>query len=127
VQKTRSDEALDNPAGLAPYGRSRDPDVVRFHVALLRIVDGKGSVYDNLATILGSTPKAVKQRVKRARADYKDLERDGPTDELDADDKRYLALRYGRSNDPGVQEWMAKHGIVPQRFRTNRRSGRGAA
>ncbi len=77
-----------------------------FNVALLDLTDGRGSVVRNLAIVTGMTPDAVKSRVKRARFDYTDEDRDPSAADLDPDESRYFASVYKDSNDPAVREWI---------------------
>ena len=80
-----------------------------YNFALLRLVDGRGGIYENLSVLTGQTIDSLKSRVKRARHDY------GPEDEaaerpdvLDHDESRYMEAMYGRSKNPEVRAFMAK-------------------
>ena len=79
-----------------------------FNIALLKIVDAKGSVLEHLTHITGMSVDSLKGRIKRARFDYDDVD-NGPGYELDNDERRYLARRYGSSEDPSVQDFLSKN------------------
>ncbi len=96
-----------------------------FDKALLRIVDGKGSVVRNLVEVTGLTVDSIKSRVKRARYDYEETEADKPV--LDGELRRYLAGRYRKSKDPIIRNWMAESVTSPTRKRPDWRSSRDSA
>lgn len=84
---------------------------VQFNVALWKLTKEKGSVLENLAVIasygrnVSVTADAIKGIVKRVEFEYSPEEIE-PEDGLDNDEKRYLAKRYGDSDDPAVREFL---------------------
>jgi hypothetical protein len=106
MKECRLASVQDEPA---PVKRERYQHTPRsFNVALLRIVDGKGSTLEHLAEITGLSIDSLKGKIKRARYDYTDEERDGPANDLDSDERRYFARYYGRESDPEVQEFLSR-------------------
>jgi hypothetical protein len=91
------------------------------NIALFRIVEGKGSVYQSLAVVLGITPNAVKCRVDDARWRYPSEDLDPEMVGLTAADKKYLAARIAQSEDPASIEFAAKIHTA-RRARPDRRS-----
>jgi hypothetical protein len=84
-----------------------------FNIALMDIVDGRGSTIDRLAIVTGLTHDSIKARVKRARYDYKDLP--DATPELEADEKRYYARLWGNSKNPEVQDFLMRTNACSRR------------
>lgn len=92
-----------------------------FHVALWRIVKGKGSVLHNLSIIASYgqnrpfSVDAIKAIVKRVEFDYpaEDVE---PDEGLSIEDARYLQRRYARETDPAVREFLRQN-VSPTRSR----------
>ncbi len=105
-----------------------------FNLAVLRIVDGKGSPAANLAVITGMSIDSIKSRACRARYEYTDAqvsEVDGGI-ALDRDERRYMVEYYKSSKDPAVRSWMGEHVNSAPRKRPdcrtegNRNKGRAA-
>ncbi len=110
--------ALDTvPPRVVPEGRT-------FNAAIMKLLDGKGSVLENLSVITGLTKDSLKSRAKRVRYDYADDAIEPAADELDADEKRYYAARYKDSNNPAVREWMAQHVNAPTRRKPDARGSK---
>ncbi len=103
--------AQDGPTRREKRAIRRFRKVVRrersFNIALLRIIDGKGSIVENLTQITGMSIDSIKGRVKRARYDY--VEDESEPTILDADERRYLSRYYADSTDPRVQEFINQH------------------
>jgi hypothetical protein len=94
-----------------------------YNVALLRIVDGRGALYENLHVLTGLSVDSLKSRVKRARWDYPDGEEPAV---LDGDEKRALSRFYRNSDDPAVRDFLVNIN-APPRKRPDWRSSAGEA
>lgn len=93
------------------------------NIALYRIVEGKGSVYESLATVMGISPNAAKCRVNHARYAYPSADLDPNAGKFSEADRRYF-LKYTKPGESkAVRDWAA--GVVaPRRARPDVR-GRG--
>jgi hypothetical protein len=95
-----------NPASMSDLRKlSRTKE---FNLALLHICNGRGSVVSHLATATGLSVDGIKSRVKRARFDYTDEDRDGPTNVLSSSEARYMSRAYRSSSDPAIQEFLSQ-------------------
>jgi hypothetical protein len=116
-------DVVPRPAPI-PKARSDRPAFVAFNRALLDLVDGNGSIYENLSIITRMTVDSMKSRVKRARWSYPEDERPAPR--LDHEEAAYLTKAYGRTDDPAVREFLRSI-RAPKRSRPDGRSGRDRA
>jgi hypothetical protein len=87
---------------------------VEYNVAIWKLTKGKGSLLRNLAVVASYgrnedvTVDGLKAIVKRVEFEYSPDEIE-PCDGLEPDEARYLAKRYGASDDPAVREWLASN------------------
>lgn len=98
-------------------------DKKRFAIALYRVVNDKGGVYDALSTITGKTPNALKCLVNAAHERYTTEELDPGYGRLDNHEKQYLNKLAARSDDPAVKEF-AEAQLAPQRVRPSCRGAK---
>lgn len=76
------------------------------NIAICRIMDGKGSLLESLATLTGLSPNAVKMRARQARIKFPDEIDDGRPDELSPEDRRYLQKHYKNRHE--CQDFLSR-------------------
>lgn len=80
--------------------------VRRYNLAIWRLIHGKGSAIEEVSILTGLPKHSVKRRYQRVEYACNEQELNGDGGSLDADDRKYLALYYGRSKDPEVVEFI---------------------
>jgi hypothetical protein len=92
-----------------------------FNVALLRIIEGRGSVVRSLSVVTNLSENAIKSRACRVRHDATDAELNPCEGAFEPHDLRYLTAVFKDSKDPAVREFIGTHN-APIRRRPDVRS-----
>jgi hypothetical protein len=87
-----------------------------WNIAILKILDSRGSLLGNLSVLTGLSCDSLKARAKRVRWNLtEDEQRDHPADELDPSDRRYLSRYFRDSSNPEVQAFLAENCSLTRR------------